>query len=382
MTDDAAPGNSSRMNVALLSPFHGGSHRAWAEGLARHSAHDVDLVTLEPRFWRWRMEGAALEIARQFEDRPRPDVVVATDMFDLASFLGLARRRLSDIPAILYMHENQLTYPVSTLLSDDTPGQVERVRQCGLINLKAMAAADVIAFNSDYHRTAWFEALPDFLRRFPEALAPEIVDDIQSRTTVLPVGIELADLPMPGGARPPLVLWNQRWEYDKNPDALMALLLELADRGVDFRVALCGERDGRVPEALEAGITTLGDRVVHQGFLPRADYVALLGQARVVLSTANHEFFGISVVEAACAGAAPLLPHRLSYPEILGEDFAAECLYADHDDALTRLATWLADPDPTRELARKVAASLRDRFGWPAAVAAYDDQASGAVSPV
>ena len=37
----------------------------------------------------------------------------------------------------------------------------------------------------------------------------------------------------------------------------------------------------------------------------------------MIVSTADHEFFGISVVEAISAGASPLLPERLSYPEIL-----------------------------------------------------------------
>jgi len=32
--------------ILLLSPYHGGSHRAWAEGYAHASAHAVELLTL------------------------------------------------------------------------------------------------------------------------------------------------------------------------------------------------------------------------------------------------------------------------------------------------------------------------------------------------
>ena len=37
----------------------------------------------------------------------------------------------------------------------------------------------------------------------------------------------------------------------------------------------------------------------------------------MVVSTAVHEFFGIGVIEATSAGAVPLLPDRLAYPELL-----------------------------------------------------------------
>ena len=40
------------MHVLLIAPYFGGSHRAWAEGYARHSRHRVDWLTLPARFWK------------------------------------------------------------------------------------------------------------------------------------------------------------------------------------------------------------------------------------------------------------------------------------------------------------------------------------------
>jgi Domain of unknown function (DUF3524). len=41
-----------------------------------------------------------------------PDAVLATDMLNLPTWLGLMRRQLpATTPVALYMHENQLTYP-------------------------------------------------------------------------------------------------------------------------------------------------------------------------------------------------------------------------------------------------------------------------------
>ena len=55
------------LTIWLLSPYHTGSHRAWAEGYQSHSRHSVYLLTLSGRFWKWRMQGAALELAAQAE---------------------------------------------------------------------------------------------------------------------------------------------------------------------------------------------------------------------------------------------------------------------------------------------------------------------------
>ena len=58
---------------------------------------------------------------------------------------------------------------------------------------------------------------------------------------------------------------------------------------------------------------------MHWGYADdRSTYQQLLGAADIVASTADHEFFGIGIVEACAAGALPLVPNRLAYPEVLG----------------------------------------------------------------
>ena len=80
------------MRILLLSPYHGGSHQAWADGYARHSAHTVELLTLPARFWKWRMHGGAVTLAGRWlaeaGRRPLPDLILATDLLDLTTFLA------------------------------------------------------------------------------------------------------------------------------------------------------------------------------------------------------------------------------------------------------------------------------------------------------
>ena len=89
-------------------------------------------------------------------------------------------------------------------------------------------------------------------------------------------------------------------------------------KNVEFRVSVIGQCFEVIPDALLCIKQKYSDRIVNWGHLPtREQYWHTLASADVFISTARHEFFGLSVVEAIAAGAYPLLPNRLSYPEVL-----------------------------------------------------------------
>jgi hypothetical protein len=81
------------------------------------------------------------------------------------------------------------------------------------------------------------------------------------------------------------------------------------------------------------------------------------------VSTARQEFFGISVTEAVYAGAFPLLPDALVYPERIPAAHHDRCLYEGHDALLDKLA-WAVTH---RDEAASIAAELRTDmvpFDW------------------
>ena len=53
------------MRIALLEPYDTGSHAAWLRGLQHHSANDIVPLSLTGQFWKWRMHGVAVTLARQ-----------------------------------------------------------------------------------------------------------------------------------------------------------------------------------------------------------------------------------------------------------------------------------------------------------------------------
>ena len=348
------------MRILLVSPYHGGSHAAWAAGWARHSRHEVVSLTLPARFWKWRMYGAAGSLARQVPDVGPVDLVVATDMVDLAAFLGLARRSLLGVPAVLYLHENQVTYPqVEGAPSDDA---------YGFVNWRSMDAADEVWFNSRFHRDEVADALPRLLRRFPDERHDHWVDEVLGRSRVMPVGLEVGDLTIGPKGDPPLVLWNHRWEHDKDPPAFFAALDEIGD--LPWRLALVGESFRNEPAEFEAARRRWSDRLVAYGHEPRDRYASLLADAAVVVSTSRQEFFGISILEAAAAGAVPLVPDRLSYPTVIPSEVHDRVLYDGPVDLAVRLRAVLTGHLGVPGLAR----AIRDAYAWEVVAASYDDR--------
>lgn len=365
------------LEVALLSPYHGGSHRAWAEGYAAYSGGQVSLFSLPARFWKWRMHGGAVTLAEQFRQAAsRPDLILATDMLDLTTFLALTRGETAGTTAVLYMHENQLTYP---LPADGQSGPMrrqhgERDLHYVFVNFASMLAANYVLFNSHYHLESWFTALPNFLKHFPDYHLPHTITSLRAKSSVLPVGLNLADLGPPDRAADraaPLILWNQRWEYDKNPGAFFTALLAMAEEGLAFEVALCGEQFGKRPFAFPDIIQQLGDRVVHVGYLPRQQYRRWLWAADLTISTANHEFFGISILEAIACHTFPFLPRRLSYPELLPQAYHDPCLYEDEADLRRKLRHALTHRAEIRAQAAQLAPAAL-RYDWSHLALEYD----------
>lgn len=339
----------------FLQPFDGGSHRAFLDGLIRHTRCDWTVLRLPAGEWRKRMRRGAEELAAQLAGVSGTfDFVVATDLVDLAAFLALTRRRLGGVPAMVYFHENQVTYP--------------RLRGTkfnswfGQINYRSALAADVVAFNSAFHRLDFLGALEELAREPNNWLTVEGIAAIRARSVVLPVGVELdwigeAEEREAGRRR---LLWNHRWEFDKSPELFVRVVRQLAGEGVPFGLIIAGEPGDNPSPAMWRLREELGDRVEHFGFAEsREVYGALLRRADIAVSTTRHEFFGIGMVEAMAAGCIPCAPRRYAYPELVPPGYH-DLLWEDEAGLLTLLRRLASGSLPPREPFRRAAR----RFDW------------------
>jgi hypothetical protein len=115
---------------------------------------------------------------------------------------------------------------------------------------------------------------------------------------------------------------------------------------------------------------------VQDGYVPeRGRYRRWLERGALILSTADQENFGFAVVEAVRRGCFPLLPARLSYPELIPETYHGEVLYASEQELvekLVRLLEQLPLPHgPWRETTLRLAKAM-DRFAWDSLIGEYD----------
>jgi glycosyltransferase involved in cell wall biosynthesis len=214
------------------------------------------------------------------------------------------------------------------------------------------------------------------LKHFPDFNELWMVDALRQKSEVLPLGLDLVSLQRCRLAEPtagrPLILWNHRWEYDKDPETFFRAIYKLADEGLDFGLLLLGRSFRNEPEEFLAAREWLSDRILHFGFArDRSVYGRRLWEADIVVSTALHDFFGAAVAEACYCGCFPILPRDLAYVELLPVDHHERCLYDDFEGLLENLRNAIAAVDTIRSF------SLTDemsRFDWRRMAPIYDER--------
>ena len=356
------------MKFLFLEPFYGGSHGDFADGWVNHSRHRIDLITLPARFWKWRMRGAALHFAKKVQSPAEYDGLIVSNLMSLSDLKAFWRTDCP--PSLVYFHENQLSYPLP-------PGETMDY-QYGFTDITTGVVAERLLFNSKTHLDAFFDALPGFIEMMPEFRPKWVIEQIQAKAEVLHPGCMYppgpANLSPWDFSQPPLIMWNHRWEFDKQPERFFSALDSVMSLDQEFRLALLGENFRVVPKPFLTVRQKFGGRVVQYGYEPsRETYKEWLRQGVVVVSTAIQENFGISVVEAIRHGCYPLLPNNLVYPELIPQDFHDDCLYSSQEELVEKLSLILASPGYFRGKREELADHM-EQYSWELVIGKYDDE--------
>ncbi|MEV7601694.1 glycosyltransferase [Kitasatospora sp. NPDC089797] len=192
-----------------------------------------------------------------------------------------------------------------------------------------------------------------------------------------PLGVDLAALrPLPAARREAeraryaapgdvLLVLCSRLSAEKRPERAVEALARLRARGLPAVLVVAGT--GPLRERLAARAARLRLPVRFLGHLSgRADLAGLLGSADVVLAPGPVETFGLAAMEALACGTPVVVNRSSALPGLIGlAGVAAVDTGAGFAAAVTQV---LRRPEGARRAAARAQA---ERYGWPAAVAAF-----------
>ncbi|MCE2026945.1 tRNA-queuosine alpha-mannosyltransferase domain-containing protein [Sessilibacter corallicola] len=370
------PANNQK-RILLLSAYHGQSHERWCrELMAQLTEYHWTLEALPARYFSWRTRGNSLTWGMgEFPNLDNHyDLLLATSMVDLTALRGF-RPNLASVPTILYFHENQFAYPDN----DKLQGKVE----IQLTSLYSALAADKLIFNSLFNQKTFLAGTEALLKKLPDGIPRGLVDQLSSKSSVIPVPVDevinddlnhcqrVINKFRSNSTHTVHVLWNHRWEWDKGPSLLLEIVRILAEEkwlGRCFKFHIAGQQFRRVPDAFSdiKAILQQNNALETWGFVDSyQDYQALIQHCDVVLSTASHDFQGLSMIEAVSQGCLPLAPQDLAYPEWFDSQYLYTVNAGDVEktarNAVNKLVSWFVPKHDGAGCSLKGAEEFRTR---------------------
>jgi glycosyltransferase involved in cell wall biosynthesis len=200
------------------------------------------------------------------------------------------------------------------------------------------------------------------------------VEHIKKKSSTLHLGMDLEKFNTQKQALEknikPLILWNHRWEHDKNPEEFFYGLYEISKDGIEFDLAVLGQEfKNELPVFTEAR-KKLKKHIVQFGYTETFDqYAKWLWKADILPITSKQDFFGGSIMEAVYCSTLPLLPKRLTYPELFLEK-ENPYLFYNKSEYIDKLKSTIIN---YKHLKEKSNLNIAIKYDWSNMASIYDD---------
>ena len=278
------------MHILLVETFFKGSHKKWAlelkNNLQTKSDILLDILCVDSLSWK---EAMTYDFKTVQLESTQYDLVITSSMVNLSNFKSLFR---IPAPHIIYFHENQIAYPWT---KNDKNGKRPLYTE---IQIESARLAQHLVFNSEFNMNSFTH--------------------FKDKSSILPLGIDIKRIKSNKTRKNEklTILWNHRWEYDKNPQYFFETLSSLK-KDTDFNLIVTGESPFHVENIhFQKAREEFKDNIIHFGYAKSLDeYYKLLWRSHLSIVTSHHDFFGLSVCESTLCDVLNILPMRLAYPE-------------------------------------------------------------------
>ena len=163
--------------ILHVCPYLKGSHAYFANSLKGHSRFDFEIIGFEDLNWKWSSICSPL---LSFDNTQIPGLVLFTDFCNVPGYFAL-NSDLRGCKSLLYMHENQLTYPKH-------PGQEKTDLNFVWQLLLSVSWVDEVWFNSAWHLSDFSKNLVPFESELP--VSAQFGQDLVKKAKVVYPGIE------------------------------------------------------------------------------------------------------------------------------------------------------------------------------------------------
>ena len=276
------------------------------------------------------------------------------------------------LPIAIYFHENQISYPRSIYDNDKI---YNRDLHYTFINYTSSLISDYNYFNSQYHYESYIDGLKKYLNKMPDFQNKKTINEIKYKSDILHIGCELKNNftnKLIKKKNKPIILWNHRWEYDKNPELFFKTLFQIKKDGIKFSLVVLGKKYKKYPEIFNKAQRVLKNEIIHFGFCnSRDEYLSWLNKSDILPVTSNQDFFGGSIIEAVYCQTTPLLPKRLTYPELFQVEDNPNLFYDNESELLGKLMISVQDATNLRQNHYQ---KIVEKYDWSNLVKVYDKE--------
>ena len=117
----------------------------------------------------------------------------------------------------------------------------------------------------------------------------------------------------------------------------------------------------------------LNDKIIHFGYCENnTEYFGYLKMSNILPVTSHQDFFGISVVEAVSYGCYPILPKRLTYPDLFNYKKNKFLFYNSDLELKDKLVSVIKNIKNYTSTIKEVSQKTFVKFNWENISKKYD----------